>query len=399
MTLQFPASPTLNQTFTASNNLIYKWDGEKWITLGSSATDTTKFVRNDIDNTYAGLISATGSEAFGVPVGTTAEQPANADGLLRYNSTLDRYEGSSNGSWGALGGGATGGGTAFKNQLINGGFNIWQRGASFTSNNTEYTADRWVVTTSSDTASTKERNRGSNAPVKIGAAIATSVSASSLCQGIELANQGKEGLFYSGSTWTLSLYTDNTNMADNPALIRFSDDAQGATNSSTIFTTPSTWTKIADADANGYTRYSLTFNVDQTPNSSNLCLSIKIRLGSVIGGATKVSGVQLEPGPVATPFEHRPIATELALCERYYQQATGVVYTMAVSRTTEVLERSLNYSFGTTMRTLPTLNVILNSAASAISATAYVDGFDVKADADVDSRILSLRSFNADAEL
>ena len=102
MTLQFPASPSLNQTFTASNNLIYKWDGEKWITLGSSATDTTKFVRNDIDNTYAGLISATGSEAFGVPVGTTAEQPANADGLLRYNSTLDRYEGSSNGSWGAL---------------------------------------------------------------------------------------------------------------------------------------------------------------------------------------------------------------------------------------------------------------------------------------------------------
>ena len=111
MTLQFPAAPSLNQTFTASNNLIYKWDGEKWITLGSSAVDTSKFVRNDVDNTYAGLISATGNEAFGVPVGTTAEQPANADGLLRYNSTWDRYEGSSNGSWGALGGGATGGGS------------------------------------------------------------------------------------------------------------------------------------------------------------------------------------------------------------------------------------------------------------------------------------------------
>ena len=110
MTLQFPASPSLNETYTASNDLIYKWDGEKWITTGSSA-DSNTYVRNDIDNTYAGLISATGTEAFGVPVGTTAEQPTNADGLLRYNSTLNRYEGSSDGSWGALGGGATGGGS------------------------------------------------------------------------------------------------------------------------------------------------------------------------------------------------------------------------------------------------------------------------------------------------
>ena len=30
--------------------------------------------------------------------------------------------------------------------------------------------------------------------------------------------------------------------------------------------------------------------------------------------------VQLELGPVATPFEHRPIGTELALCQRYYQK-------------------------------------------------------------------------------
>jgi hypothetical protein len=30
-------------------------------------------------------------------------------------------------------------------------------------------------------------------------------------------------------------------------------------------------------------------------------------------------GVQVEQGSVATPFEQRPIGTELALCQRYYQ--------------------------------------------------------------------------------
>jgi hypothetical protein len=50
--------------------------------------------------------------------------------------------------------------------------------------------------------------------------------------------------------------------------------------------------------------------------------------GSITGGTDTtiefgpgtVSKVQLELGTVATPFEHRPIGTELALCQRYYQQ-------------------------------------------------------------------------------
>ena len=47
-----------------------------------------------------------------VPVGTTAQRPGTgANGEIRYNSDLTRYEGYNGTDWGSLGGGATGGGT------------------------------------------------------------------------------------------------------------------------------------------------------------------------------------------------------------------------------------------------------------------------------------------------
>jgi len=37
------------------------------------------------------------------------------------------------------------------------------------------------------------------------------------------------------------------------------------------------------------------------------------------GATWQIAGVQLEEGPVATPFEQRPIGLELSLCQRYYE--------------------------------------------------------------------------------
>ena len=58
MTLNFPASPTLNQSFTASNGVIYVWDGVKWYTSPTS----TQFDANDIEYTYPGGVQQTVQE-------------------------------------------------------------------------------------------------------------------------------------------------------------------------------------------------------------------------------------------------------------------------------------------------------------------------------------------------
>lgn len=55
------------------------------------------------------ITSATGSEIL--PVGTTAQRDSSpTNGYIRYNTSLNTFEGYSNGAWGSIGGGATGGG-------------------------------------------------------------------------------------------------------------------------------------------------------------------------------------------------------------------------------------------------------------------------------------------------
>lgn len=58
----------------------------------------------------SGDVNFTGTGAVQVPAGTTAQRPSGTMGDFRFNSTLGKFEGYNGTAWGAVGGGATGGG-------------------------------------------------------------------------------------------------------------------------------------------------------------------------------------------------------------------------------------------------------------------------------------------------
>jgi len=105
-----PSSGTVtNLTGTASINI----NGTVGATTPAVATVTTLTASADSSFTSTGAVK--------IPASTTANRPAGTTGQIRYNTSLNTFEGYGAASWGSIGGGATGAGgdTVFQeNQLI-----------------------------------------------------------------------------------------------------------------------------------------------------------------------------------------------------------------------------------------------------------------------------------------
>lgn len=111
-------APTVTKMYVVANQTADDSDVEIWTGAGTSVvippgvaatvwTDGTDFFyANDISVYITGV-----NGAAVLPVGTTAQRPGvPVGGEIRLNSTTDKFEGYNGTSWGAIGGGATGGG-------------------------------------------------------------------------------------------------------------------------------------------------------------------------------------------------------------------------------------------------------------------------------------------------
>ena len=80
-----------------------------WVTVGTLAS-TNLGLASLAGATFTGNVILATTTALELPDGTTAQRPGTPiNGMIRYNTTLNQFEGYKASAWGAIGGGATGG--------------------------------------------------------------------------------------------------------------------------------------------------------------------------------------------------------------------------------------------------------------------------------------------------
>jgi len=88
-----------------------------------------------------------------------------------------------------------------------------------------------------------------------------------------------------------------------------------------------------------------------------------------------ITGVQMEVGEQATPFEHRSFGEELALCQRYYfvHNPDGLqTYLYAGAYTAHTTTALHGVNFPTTMRSAPTVGSFTTSQLSGMTTNTEV---------------------------
>jgi hypothetical protein len=108
----------------------------------------------------------------------------------------------------------------------------------------------------------------------------------------------------------------------------------------------------------GSTYQTSTLNSWISGSGSSLTSTTQAAVGSVTGATLYITGVQLEAGTTASPFEYRQYGTELALCQRYYYQdvGTNAVYCECYSASGSY--PTINISNPVVMRVKPTIGLI-----------------------------------------
>ena len=219
----------------------------------------------------------------------------------------------------------------FRNKIINGNFDFWQRGTSQTSS--DYgSVDRWGLghATSSKTASQQSFANGQtdvpNNPKYYLRHVITSSSG-----GYVYAGQPIEGVeTLSGKSVTFSFYakTDSNKSIATELQQYFGSGGSPSSQITGIGVTTHNLTTSWQKFTVTTTIPSISGKTIGTNSNDYLALNFWFEAGSNLSSRTNSLGnqsgtfdiaqVQLEEGTVATPFEHRPIGMELSLCQRYF---------------------------------------------------------------------------------
>jgi hypothetical protein len=199
------------------------------------------------------------------------------------------------------------------NYIINGAFDIWQRGTTFSG--ISYNADRW-----STTISTQSVTRSDDAPEGFEYSIDV-VRNTGTVNGVRTKIESSDSKDLVGKTVTLSFWAKNIGSPVQVSAILSFPTAKDNFTSVTLVEQ----LLVANPMSTSWTRYYVTFS--NLPTGVSDGLEIQIAAQTLSLGTNynhRMTGVQLEVGTSPTVFKRNSpsIQAELAACQRYYWRIT-----------------------------------------------------------------------------
>ena len=296
----------------------------------------------------------------------------------------------------------SGGAFSFKNRIINGDMRIAQRGTSFTISDSTatYTVDRWRIFENTDGAFTLSQDTtvpaGFTNSLKV---LVTTADASVTSTQLAYVSQFIEGFNVSDFEWgtanaktvTLSFWVRSSvtgtfgggliNVDNNRSYpFNYSISAADTWEQKTITVagdTTGTWGAGSGVGLRLMFSMGCGTNFQGTANQWNAAEDITVtgetQLVNTLNATWYVTGVQLEVGSVATPFERRPYGTELALCQRYFQvTSVAVIFAATTNGTTQI--DNIGVPIPVAMRATPTVSSSNYNAWVAASGNVASSG-------------------------
>jgi hypothetical protein len=317
-----------------------------------------------------------------------------------------------------------------RNMIINGGMNVFQRSTSASdlgASSGYFSADRFRIF-SSGTAGRVTMSQSSDTPEGFGNSLKIDVTTAdtSIASGeLFILSYGMEGqdaqMIKKGTSeaesLTVSFYA-KANASANYVVEMYDND--NTRNNTQAFTVTSSWQRFSftfapdttgalDDDnalsfypiqiwlhgGSDYTSGTFASNTWGSVTNANRYAGSRTSIFDSTDREFYITGVQVEVGSTATPFEHRSKGDELNLCLRYYCNTISV-YHSDYGGSSSIG----NFNFPVPMRDSPTYTTFENDGSSALFDLHHtrepgaLAGYAYKA-ADISQRI----SFSADAEL
>ena len=275
--------------------------------------------------------------------------------------------------------------SGFRNALINGDMDIWQRGTSgiVPTSTQPYSSDRWESYRAGYAAGMSVYRPAGPTGITYAARVQrdagnTSTASMAFGQPIESINSTR----FAGKNVVLSFYArEGGNFSSASSILTAQvtygtgndqNYRNGFTGNTVVVSSPVTLTT-------SWQRFTITGNVNVAATQVGVQFSYTPFGTAKAADYFEITGVQLEEGTIATPFEQRPIGTELALCQRYYWRSgtSGTINDIGFPPVNSTNLAGVS-PFPVTMRIAPNVQVFngstVNQVANVGGGTGTVSG-------------------------